>query len=489
MPAHSSQPSETCLSRPSILRRARRAALLCAAILVGCSSLPVITPDMSRPDPAGIQFQTASGRIVSPERSREIVARLASGSAGDSDVMARHLALEQSVADSPLSLGNHVVLLENGPNTYAAMFDAIDSARDSINMETYILEADETGQRFADALIAKQAQGVQVNLIHDSVGTLATPKAFFKRLTDAGINVLEFNPVNPLKAKAGWDVNQRDHRKLLVVDGRRAVLGGVNISSVYSSGGSAGTSGLSGSRGTVAAAPSDSKALPWRDTDLLIEGPVVAPLQKLFIDTWKDQKGTPLAARDYFPMLTRQGDEVVRAIGSNPDEPFSQIYVTLISALNSAEREILLTNAYFVPDPQLVKALTNAVARGVDVKLIVPSTTDSSLVFHAGRSHYEALLRGGVKIYERRGALLHAKTVLIDGVWSTVGSTNLDWRSFLHNQELTAVILGSQFGVKMRAAFERDLADSDPITLEAWERRPVVVRVKEMFARLWEYWL
>ena len=267
------------------------------------------------------------------------------------------------------------------------------------------------------------------------------------------------------------------------------MLGGVNISSVYSSGGSAGTSGLSGSRGTVAAAPSDSKALPWRDTDLLIEGPVVAPLQKLFIDTWKEQKGTPLAARDYFPMLTRQGDEVVRAIGSNPDEPFSQIYVTLISALNSAEREILLTNAYFVPDPQLVKALTNAVARGVDVKLIVPSTTDSSLVFHAGRSHYEALLRGGVKIYERRGALLHAKTVLIDGVWSTVGSTNLDWRSFLHNQELTAVILGSQFGVKMRAAFERDLADSDPITLEAWERRPVVVRVKEMFARLWEYWL
>ncbi len=476
------------MSRLSFLRRARRVVLPFAAILAGCSSLPVITPDMSRPDPAGIQFRTASGRIVSPERSREIIARLASGGR-DSDVMARHLALEQSIADSPLSLGNRVSLLENGPNTYAAMFDAIDSARDSINMETYILEADETGQRFADALIAKQAQGVQVNLIHDGVGTLATPKAFFKRLTDAGINVLEFNPVNPLKAKAGWDVNQRDHRKLLVVDGRRAVLGGVNISSVYSSGGSSGSSGPGGSRGTAAATPSDSKTLPWRDTDLLIEGPVVAPLQKLFIETWKDQKGAPLAERDYFPTLTRQGNEVVRAIGSNPDEPFSQIYVTLISALNSAESEILLTNAYFVPDPQLVKALIDAVARGVDVKLIVPGTTDSSLVFHAGRSHYEPLLRGGVKIYERRAALLHAKTVLIDGVWSTVGSTNLDWRSFLHNQELTAVILGSEFGVKMRAAFERDLAESDLITLEAWERRPVGVRVKEMFARLWEYWL
>ena len=163
----------------------------------------------------------------------------------------------------------------------------------------------------------------------------------------------------------------------------------------------------------------------------------------------------------------------MRAIGSAPDEPFSQIYVTLISAINSAESEILLTNAYFVPDPQLMKALIGAVARGVDVKLILPSTTDSSLVFHAGRSHYEPLLRGGVKLYERREALLHAKTAVIDGVWATVGSTNLDWRSFLHNQELTAVILGAEFGAKMRAAFERDLAASDPITLEAWQRRPI----------------
>jgi cardiolipin synthase len=180
---------------------------------------------------------------------------------------------------------------------------------------------------------------------------------------------------------------------------------------------------------------------------------------------------------------------VVRAIGSTPDEPYSQIYVTLISAINSAETDILLTNAYFVPDPQLVKGLIAAVARGVAVKLIVPSVTDSSLVFHAGRSHYDELLRGGVKLYERRTALLHAKTALIDGVWATVGSTNLDWRSFLHNQELTAVVLGPEFGGKMREAFERDLAASTEITLEAWERRPAGTRVKEWFSRLWEYWL
>jgi len=459
----------------------RRFCAVALLALAGCSALPVITPDLSRADPASVQFQAANGRILSPERSKELLAKLA----GDSDVLARHLALEQAISDEPLVLGNRVVILENGPDTYAAMFSAIAGASDSINMETYILEDDEVGRKLADALIAKQAQGVQVNLIHDAVGTLGTAKEYFQRLSDAGINVLAFNPVNPLEAKAGWTVNQRDHRKLLVIDGRSAVLGGINISSVYSSSvrGSSGGSMSGGSRGD------DKKSLPWRDTDLLIEGPVVAPLQKLFMETWQAQKGKPLAPRQYFPALQARGTEVVRAIGSAPDEPFSQIYVTLISAINSAESEILLTNAYFVPDPQLMSALVGAVKRGVDVKLIVPSTTDSSLVFHAGRSHYEPLLRGGVKLYERREALLHAKTAAIDGVWATVGSTNLDWRSFLHNQELTAVILGTDFGAKMRAAFERDLAVSQPITLEAWERRPISTRAKEMFARLWEYWL
>jgi cardiolipin synthase A/B len=255
---------------------------------------------------------------------------------------------------------------------------------------------------------------------------------------------------------------------------------------VYSSSprGSSGGTFSGGSRGD-----GKKNALPWRDTDLLIEGPVVATLQKLFMETWQSQKGAPLAPRQYFPPLQRAGPEVVRVIGSSPDDPFSQIYVTLISAINSAENEILITNAYFVPDPQLQKALIDAVGRGVEVKLIVPSTTDSSLVFHAGRSHYEALLRGGVKIYERRAALLHAKTGVIDGVWATVGSTNLDWRSFLHNQELSAVILGNEFGAKMRAAFDRDLAVSNRITFDAWEHRPLSARAKEMFARLWEYWL
>jgi cardiolipin synthase A/B len=444
-------------------------------LLSGCGSLPRIVPDMARSAPAA-RIESARGPL-SAARSKQVIEGLRSAGK-DTDVLDRHLALEQAISDSPLLAGNKVTLLQNGPATYAAMFAAIGAARDHINMETYILEDDEVGRQFAAALIEKQRAGVQVNLIHDSVGTLGTPAEFFQRLVDAGIKVLEFNPVNPLTAKAGWDVNQRDHRKLLIVDGRTAFLGGINISSVYSSGSSV---------GRKPTRPSDKQA--WRDTDLQIEGPTVAELQKLFLETWEKQKGETLAPREYFPTLARAGNEVVHSIGSSPDDAYSLIYATLISAINSSEREVLLTNAYFVPDPQLVTSLKDAVARGVDVKLVLPARTDSALVFHAGRSHYSDLLRSGIKIYERKDVLLHAKTALIDGVWSTVGSTNLDWRSFLHNQELNAVVLGAEFGTRMRKAFDDDLAQSRQITLEEWESRTLDLRVKELFGRLWQYWL
>jgi cardiolipin synthase len=179
----------------------------------------------------------------------------------------------------------------------------------------------------------------------------------------------------------------------------------------------------------------------------------------------------------------------VRAIGGSPDEPVSAVYATLVSAIDHAETEILMTNAYFAPDPQLRASLKAAVQRGVNVKLILPSATDSGLIFHAGRSYYAELLRAGVQIFERRDVLLHAKTVVIDGVWSTIGSTNLDWRSFLHNHEVNAVVLGVDFARQMRAAFERDLAASDPIVREQWARRGLSERVKQGLARMLEYWL
>ena len=453
----------------------RLAAPLLIVLLAGCGALPRINPDMARSSKAP-QLEGARGPL-SAARSKQILDRLRA-SGNDTDILGRHLALEAALSDSPLVAGNKVALLQDGPATYRAMFAAIDAARDHINMETYILENDEVGQRFANVLIAKQRAGVQVNLIRDSFGTLGTAKEFFTALADAGVNVLEFNPVNPLTAKAGWDVNERDHRKLLVTDGKTAILGGINISSVYSGG----SFSRPGKR-------SDVNGLPWRDTDLQIDGPVVAEFQKLFIETWTKQKGAPLAQRAYFPPLVRQGDEVVHAIGGSPDEPYSLIYATLISAIDSAEKTVLLTNAYFVPDPQLTASLKAAVTRGVEVKLILPGSTDSALVFHAGRSHYDDLLRGGVHIYERQNVLLHAKTALIDGVWSTVGSTNLDWRSFLHNQELNAVVLGKDFGERMRAAFDTDLAGSKQVTLDRWQQRSPVERIKEQFGRLWQYWL
>lgn len=457
--------------------RASCLTLLATLLLVGCNTLPRMVPDMALPREP-VRLEGADGRMLSVAESRAILERVSAGGR-ETSIFDRHLALEQALSDRPLIAGNRAVLLEDGPATYAAMLSAIAAARDHVNMETYILDDDDTGRRFADALIAKQRAGVQVNLIHDAVGTIGTPRAFFDRLREAGVNVLEFNPVNPLTAKAGWDVNQRDHRKLLVVDGRAAFLGGINISSVYS-GSSLGESGK----------PSgNAKDLPWRDTDLQLTGPVVADLQRFFLETWERQHGTSLARRNYFPPLGAVGPEVVRAIASAPDDPVSLIYATFISAINSAETEILLTNAYFVPDPQLVDALLAAVARGVDVRMVLPSATDSWLVFHAGRAHYEQLLEGGVKLYERKDALLHAKTALIDGVWSTVGSTNLDWRSFLHNQEVNAVILGPEFGRRMRDSFERDVAASRPITLEGWHQRPLSDRLKEAFGRLWEYWL
>ncbi|KNZ31469.1 MAG: cardiolipin synthase [Methylibium sp. NZG] len=462
-------------------------------LLAGCSSLPTINPDMARRT-APVQLEGARGPLTAAQ-SKAVLERLKSAAkdAGkETSLLERHLALEEAIAGSPLTTGNHVVLLEDGPATYRAMLTAIAAARDHINMETYILEADDVGHQFAQALIAKQRQGVQVNLIRDSVGTIGTPAEFFKRMSDAGIRVLEFNPINPLQARKEWELNQRDHRKLLIVDGRTAFLGGINISSVYSSGSSSGSAGGSSGRNARPQPARDGEGVAapgWRDTDLQLQGPVVAELQKLFLATWEKQRGEPLAHKNYFPRLETAGKQVVRAIGSSPDEPFSLIYATLLSAIGSAESSVRLTNAYFAPDPQLLAALEAAAARGVDVSLILPGQTDSWLVFHAGRNYYDRLLRAGVRIFERRGAILHSKTALVDGVWATVGSTNLDWRSFLHNHELNAVVLGAEFGAQVQAMFERDLAASDRITLAQWSRRPIEWRMKEAFARAWEYWL
>jgi cardiolipin synthase len=447
---------------------------LLLVLLAGCGTIPTMTPDMELESPRPVELEGAHGPLTA-KQSEAILTKLKKNGE-DTDIFDKHLALEGEIVDDPLVVGNKVELLVDGPTTYEAMFAAIENAKDHINMETFTIENDEIGQRFIKLLTSKQQSGVQVNLIYDSVGSLNTPKDFFKELKESGGNILEFNPLNPLETRKEWEVSRRDHRKLLIVDGQTAFVGGVNISSVYSS-------------GSFHRSREDKDHPPWRDTHLRVEGPVVSEFQDLFMATWDEQKGDLLALREYYSVPDVHGNDVVRAIGSSPEEPYSKMYVTLLSAINSAETQVYLTNAYFVPDPKLLAALKEAAQRGVDVRLLLPDTTDSVMVFYASRSYYDELLSSGVKIYEKKDAFLHAKTAMIDSVWSTIGSTNLDWRSFTYNQEINAVVLGQDFGKQMRILFEKDMESSKLITLEDWRNRSITARIKERAARLWAHWL
>jgi cardiolipin synthase len=442
----------------------------------GCATLPNVSETIDEAPVAQEPPQIVSSKgLLSPEKSKAIMERLKQ-SVDPTDILERHNAVLESVTESPLTKGNKVTLIANGQAAYAAMFKAIQNAKDHINLETFIIEDDEVGRKFADLLLQKQAEGVQVNLIYDSVGSYSTPLAFFKRLLDGGIQVVEFNPVNPFKAHGHWLLVHPDHRKILIIDGKVAISGGINISSVYST-------RLSG-RGEVEGAP-----LPWRDTDVQIEGPAVAEFQKLFFDTWQKQQGPELSERNYFPDLKEEGNALVRVVGSTPGQSNRITFIVYVSAITFAEHSVHLTNAYFVPDEQILRAFSDAARRGVDVKIIVPAITDSKLALQAQRYNYSELLKAGVKIYERRNALLHAKTAVIDGVWSTVGSTNMDLWSFLSDDEVNAVILSHEFAGEMEKMFAGDLAESDQIQWEEWKKRPLFPRISEWFAHLFAHWL
>ncbi len=245
----------------------------------GCATLPrvsdVIDNAATREPP---QILSAQG-YLSPEKSKALMERLKQ-SVAPTDMLQRYSAAIESVSGSPLTSGNKVTLLVNGPATYAAMFKAMENARDHINLETFIIEDDETGRRFSELMLKKQAEGIQVNVIYDSLGSYSTPAPFFQRLRDAGIQVVAFNPINPLKTRKSWSLAHPDHRKILIVDGKVVFTGGVNISAVYSSRLSG--RGKQDKRGK-------KPSMPWRDTDVQIEGPVVAEFQKLFLDTWQRQ--------------------------------------------------------------------------------------------------------------------------------------------------------------------------------------------------------
>jgi cardiolipin synthase len=447
-------------------------AITVCALLAACAAVPKVndTPPLQ----ATPQIVGASGPLTA-QQSKALLEKIAPET-GDAGILKRHMAIEEAIAETPLVAGNTTKLLVDGVQTFAAMFAAIKSAKATINLEYYIFEDVESGgEHLGDLLIAKRRQGVTVNIIYDSYGSSATPADLFKRLKDAGINVVAFNPVNPLK------LTNRDHRKMLVVDGARAIVGGINLSTTYQS-------SAPGMSGGVENKPSQH----WRDTDLQIDGPAVAQLQTLFLEQWSKQKGPPLDKEKYFPVVPAKGTEVVRIIGSTPDKRIPRYYVTLLSAIRNAEKNIWLSAAYFVPTDQEEEDIIGAARRGVDVRLLLPSDSDSKMALAIGRSHYGYLLEAGVKIYEVQNEVLHSKTASIDGVWTSVGSSNFDPRSVVYNDEVDALVLGSVTGDNSENMFDADTRTARQIDLAAWRRRPLSERFLELFelsSFLWQNWL
>ena len=443
------------------------AALLCA----GCVPLVQGPP----PQEAPIVVAGASG-VLSSSQSEATVEH-AVAAAPDPDAMRSLVAMMESLSDDPLYKDNDVGLLVDGPATYTAMLEAVHRAEREIDVEMYIIGDDRIGELFRDALTQKAAAGVAVHLLYDSVGSWGVSSDFFDAMRSAGVEVIEFNPPSPLRGGNPLKINNRDHRKLLVVDDAVAFTGGMNINRKYSSASASG----SGSKHTL-------RRPGWRDTDIVVRGPAVAGFAQLFRDNWRRAGGT--IADPTGPPPTAAGHDLVRILASvGGDGSVSSIRVAYELAIDTAQARVWITQPYFGPDPTLMDSLKNAVARGVDVEIILPSRSDSAIVLANSRYYYAQLLAAGVRVFESTDEMMHAKTAVIDGVWSTVGSSNLDYRSFLHNDEVNAVVIGAAFGAQMEQRFGLDRALSNEITPDAWRQRSVFSRAKEYLSHAFAYWL
>jgi cardiolipin synthase len=476
-------PAAASVNAPAITRRAGAtpaAALLAAPLLAwllsGCVHVPSVPEPLSVDTAAQIQVQGARGAL-SRRATAALLTRL-SAQAPDAGALERHLAIEQTVSGSPLYTGNHVTVLRDGPDTFAAMFAAMHAARRYVYLEYYILEdVSFRGEQLSGLLIALRRQGLQINVIYDGIGSLSTPRELFERLRAAGIQVRPFNPIH----RSPFSINDRDHRKILIADGQTAIIGGVNLSVDYESGGSGG--------GSAPDAGQPATALPhepWHDVDLQIDGPAVHQLKQLFEGHWLAQGGVAAELMPESDALETRGDEVVRIIGSEGGRLSPRYYATLISAIRSATSHIWVTAAYFVPTHQEKRALERAARAGIDVRLLLPSHSDSAAALAAQQSHYSDLLEVGVKIYERADGILHSKTVVVDGVWSIVGSSNFDHRSVLFNDEVDAVVISAVTGAQLEQYFQHDLQHAAVVDLATWKKRPLSRQLREHFWRLWE---
>ncbi len=341
--------------------------------------------------------------------------------------------------------------LRDGGETFTAMLAAIATARHSICFETYILASDRTGDRFKLALVERARAGVAVRLMYDAVGSFGLSEAWLDDLRAAGVQVIVFNPIAPWRAR--WRLSHRDHRKILVIDDEIAFTGGLNIANDYAS--------------------VEDGGVGWHDAHCRVRGPIVFDLARLFRRTWLRAGG------DTYPAPPRAsampgvgGASFVRAIENTARRRRPAIRRAYLHVIKAARRAVWIENAYFVPDRGLRRALVRAVARGVDVRVIVPGHSDVRLIEWASLYVMRRLARRGVKILRWRGVMLHAKTAVVDAVWSTIGSYNLDAQSRFNNLEVTLEILDPVVGDQLVATFERDAASCDPFDEAAWKQLP-----------------
>ena len=382
-------------------------------------------------------------------------------------------------SSAPLTTGNRVNVLIDGPQTYSAIEAALRAARHNIHIETFIYGPGDVGQRFADLLAQKRKEGLEVRLLYDSLGSRETPREFFEQLRQQNVEVREFRPLSPIKTPEVWKLQNRDHRKIIVVDGQIGFTGGINIDSTYDS---ASTSKPGPERGLEDG---------WRDTHIEIQGPAVAQLQTLFVGNWQQAgEREDLSAKDkYFPTIKPAGDNLVTIVANDSESNDRSLYGTYVAAFTCATKRLWITHAYFAPNEELLTALIDAAKRGVDVRLIVPSFTDSRVVLNATQATFTQLLNAGVKIYGLKDALLHAKSVVIDSSVTIIGSSNLDMRSFLHNDEVNAIVISRDTAQRMEEVFQRDQQSARAVELKAWERRSLWQRTKEFFVHMFSYWI
>ena len=359
--------------------------------------------------------------------------------------------------DASVSRGNRVTLFSQGGEFLPAMMQAVMAAERQVDLEFYIIRDDCTGCAFAEALHSAAARGVSVRLVYDYIGCFDTPGSFFKRLEKAGVTCLPFNPP---PFRFGW-FDKRNHRKMAIIDGRTAFVGGLNIGDEYAGFG--------------------ESALRWRDMGVRIDGPAAAELQQLFRTCWRDEGGKGSDAQsdaDPAPLETADGAEVM-IVSGGPHHNRSRIRSAFRMALAGASEDVKILNPYFLPGPRIVRSLLRASGRGVRVRLVLPEKSDVPLVRLLSRSYYALLLRGGIEIYERQGTVLHAKVMLIDDYWSMIGSANLDHRSFHRNHEVNVIVDSNEFGEQVSTLFMGELPMCRRIELAEHERRGVLVRLLE----------